>query len=50
VFLARGNDRVGSDEPTLRYRFASSAKDAAFYDATLHHTAQALAFSPAVHI
>ena len=50
MFLARGNDRVGSDEPTLRYQLASSVKDAAFYDATSHPTAPALAFSAAVHI
>jgi hypothetical protein len=48
VLLAIDNGRIDSSEPNIRYKLASSAKDAASHDPT-QISAQALAFWSAVH-
>jgi hypothetical protein len=48
VLLAIDNGRVDSSEPNIRYKLASSAKDAAFHDPT-QISDKALAFWNAVH-
>jgi hypothetical protein len=48
VFLTIDNGRIGSSEPSIRYKLVSSAKDAAFHDPT-QISDKALAFWSAVH-
>jgi hemolysin III len=49
VLLAIGNGRIDSSEPNIRYKWTSSAKDAASSDLTQDPSAQPLAFPAAVH-
>ena len=48
MFLTIDNGRIGSSEPSIRYKLVSSAKDAAFHDPT-QISDKALAFWSAVH-
>jgi hypothetical protein len=46
VFLAKSNGRIDSSEPNIRYKLASSAKDAALHGPTRTWPPRTLYFRP----